>query len=177
MKIRRVVTGKIGGKSTVVMDGGSPRARALVHMPGFVVTPLWCTGSPAGPASDGSDPTVAAKTLLPGQGESSFMVVTFPPDSVVMAPDFDPQSAGAEFLDAVPGIAHAMEPDNPGMHTTATVDYAIVLSGEVWLELDDGETVHLKEHDVIVQNGARHAWRNKGDMPATVAFVLIGAAV
>ena len=61
------------------------------------------------------------------------------------------------------------------MHTTPTVDYGVVLDGEVWLELDDGKTVHLKEHDVVVQNGTRHAWRNKGTKPATMAFVLIGA--
>jgi quercetin dioxygenase-like cupin family protein len=55
------------------------------------------------------------------------------------------------------------------------VDYAIVLEGDVWLELDDGEEIHLKPHDVVVQNGTRHAWRNKGATPAKMAFVLIGA--
>jgi hypothetical protein len=68
-----------------------------------------------------------------------------------------------------------MEPENPGMHTTPTIDYGFVLNVEIWLELDDGKTVHLKEHDVVVQNGARHAWRNKSDKPVTMAFVLIGA--
>jgi len=60
------------------------------------------------------------------------------------------------------------------MHTTPTVDYGIVLDGEIWLELDN-ETVHLKRHDIVIQNGTRHAWRNKGTAPATLAFVLIGA--
>ena len=68
-----------------------------------------------------------------------------------------------------------METDNPGMHTTQTVDYGIVLEGEVWLEVDDGKQVHLKPHDIVVQNGTRHAWRNKGDKPVKIAFVLIGA--
>jgi quercetin dioxygenase-like cupin family protein len=63
------------------------------------------------------------------------------------------------------------------MHTTPTVDYGIVLDGEIWLELDDDKTIHLKEHDIVVQNGTRHARRNKGGKPVTMAFILIGAAV
>ena len=74
-----------------------------------------------------------------------------------------------------PGLVELFEVDNPGMHTTPTVDYGVVLEGEVWLELDDGKTVHLKQHDVVVQNGTRHAWRNKGEKPVTMAFVLMGA--
>lgn len=177
MQVRRVVTAKVGaGRSTVIMDGDSPRSRALKYSPGFTVTPLWFTRAPTKPVSDATDPVLTTQTLLPAAGETSFMIVTFPPDAVAQGPDFNPQLAGAEFLDAVPGIAHAMEPDNPGMHTTATVDYAIVLSGEIWLELDDGETIFLREHDVVIQNAARHAWRNKGDRAVTVAFVLVGAS-
>ena len=65
------------------------------------------------------------------------------------------------------------EPD--GMHRTPTVDYGIVLDGEIWLELDEGRSALLRQHDVVVQNGTRHAWRNKSNRPATLAFVLIGA--
>ena len=67
------------------------------------------------------------------------------------------------------------EVDSPGMHTTPTVDYDIVLDGEVWLELSDGREVKLNTGDVVVQHGARHAWRNKSDRPATIAAILIGA--
>ena len=58
---------------------------------------------------------------------------------------------------------------------TNTVDYAVVSDGEIWLELDDGKTVHLKKGDVVVQNGTRHAWRNKGIAPVTMLFFLNGA--
>jgi quercetin dioxygenase-like cupin family protein len=68
-----------------------------------------------------------------------------------------------------------MEPDNPGMHFTDTVDYVIVLDGEVWLEVDGGKDVLLKKHDVVIQNGTRHAWRNKSDRNVTIAAVLVGA--
>jgi mannose-6-phosphate isomerase-like protein (cupin superfamily) len=60
------------------------------------------------------------------------------------------------------------------MHMTDTVDYGIVLSGEIWLELDDGAKVHLKPGDCVVQNGTHHAWRNRGSVPCLMAFVMIG---
>ena len=78
-------------------------------------------------------------------------------------------------MEHMPELITKFEMDSPGMHTTDTVDYGIVLEGEVWLELDDGKEVHLRQHDVIVQNGTRHAWRNKSDKPVKLAFVLIGA--
>jgi mannose-6-phosphate isomerase-like protein (cupin superfamily) len=68
----------------------------------------------------------------------------------------------------------AMEEENPDMHTTRTIDYGIVLSGELDLELDEGE-VHLTAGDVIVQRGTRHAWHNRGTVPCKVAFVLISS--
>jgi quercetin dioxygenase-like cupin family protein len=61
------------------------------------------------------------------------------------------------------------------MHRTETLDYAILLSGECDLELDDGETVHLKQGDIVVQRGTMHAWVNNGTVPCTFAFILIDA--
>jgi hypothetical protein len=176
MSFRRVVTAKnSAGKSVVISDGPSPREMALKYTPGFVSAPMWMTGA-APTLAAGKDPmSVPGSSLLPDVGGSSFMLVTFPPDSVMMSPDFDPSKAGPEHLVAAPGIAETFELDNPGMHTTPTVDYGIVLDGEIWLELDDGATVHLKQHDTVVQQGARHAWRNKGTNPATLVFVLVGA--
>ncbi|MBR0706243.1 cupin domain-containing protein [Bradyrhizobium liaoningense] len=177
MSVRRVVTAKnTAGKSVVVSDGPSPRETIFTHTPGFAAAPIWMNAAMPS-LSAGHDPmSVPGTSLLPGPGGTTFIVVTFPPDSVMMSPDFDPAKAGAEHLSATPGIAETFEPDHPGMHTTPTVDYAVVLDGEIWLELDDGATVHLKQRDTVVQQGARHGWRNKGDRPATLAFVLVGAA-
>ncbi|WP_065750059.1 cupin domain-containing protein [Bradyrhizobium paxllaeri] len=177
MSFRRVVTGKnAAGKSVVVSDGTSPREMALKHTPGFVSAPIWMAAGTPSLAANGKDPmSVAGASLLPAPGGSAFLVVTFPPDSVMMSPDFDPAKAGPEHVTAAPGIAETFELENPGMHTTPTVDYGVVLDGEIWLELDDGETVHLRQHDTFVQQGARHGWRNKGNRPATLAFVLMGA--
>ena len=61
------------------------------------------------------------------------------------------------------------------MHRTETVDYAILLSGECDLELDDGKTVHLTQGDVVVQRGTMHAWVNNGSAPCVFAFILIDA--
>lgn len=176
MSFRRVVTAKnAAGRSVVVSDGISPRETALKHTPGFVSAPMWVTAATPSLSVDCKDPmAVADSSLLPGPGGSTFIVVTFPPDSVMKSADFDPAKAGAEHLAATPGIADTFERDNPGMHTTPTVDYGVVLDGEIWLELDDGKAVHLKQHDTVVQHGTRHGWRNKGAKPATLAFVLLG---
>jgi mannose-6-phosphate isomerase-like protein (cupin superfamily) len=61
------------------------------------------------------------------------------------------------------------------MHTTDTVDFEYVLSGSIDLELDNGETVHLTPGDTVVQNGTRHAWRNRGSEPCQLVVVLVGA--
>jgi mannose-6-phosphate isomerase-like protein (cupin superfamily) len=67
------------------------------------------------------------------------------------------------------------DPANPGMHRTPSIDYDIVLTGTVGLELDDGTEVTLGPGDVVVQNGTRHRWHNRGDVTARVASVMIGA--
>jgi quercetin dioxygenase-like cupin family protein len=62
------------------------------------------------------------------------------------------------------------------MHQTLSVDYDVIVSGELWLELDDGEIRHLEAGDTVIQNGTRHAWRNRGTVPAVMVAVLVGAA-
>jgi hypothetical protein len=134
---------------------------------------VWATGPVRGLADEASDPTPAVSNFVPGPGETRFLIVTFPPDAVFGAANFDVEAAVRENLAVSPGLAERFEPD--GMHATPTVDYAIVLDGEIWLELDEGRSTLLRQHDVVVQNGTRHAWRNKSDRSATLAFVLIGA--
>ena len=156
MRARRVVTGHSGGKAVCVSDGGSPKAKAYNSVPGQTSTLLWST--PAVPTVPNQSEAISGKTgYVPGPGETRFMFVTFPPDSVILSPSFDPAAAGAEFMEHMPELASKFEMDNPGMHTTDTVDYGIVLDGEVWLELDDGKQIHLQQHDVVVMPGATRA--------------------
>jgi quercetin dioxygenase-like cupin family protein len=68
-----------------------------------------------------------------------------------------------------------MEPNNPGMHTSDTIDFGYVISGSIWLELDDGVQKELHAEDTFVQNGTRHAWRNKSSEPCKILVVVIGA--
>lgn len=177
MTIRRLVTGHDNrGHSAVVSDGQPPWSKVFEHTPGFASTLVWQTPPKPVRPYDGNDPTRKVETFVPAPGGTTFVVVTFPPDSVTGHPGFDPAAAGAEHAQESPGLVEHFEMDNPGMHTTPTVDYAIVLEGEIWLELDDGKTTLLRQHDVVVQNGTRHAWRNKSNGPAKLAFILIGAA-
>jgi mannose-6-phosphate isomerase-like protein (cupin superfamily) len=115
------------------------------------------------------------ESVVPGPGGTSLHFVTFPPGSVFADPSFDGEGAGREALIRLKGLADHFEREDPAMHRTNTVDYAVVYEGEIWLELDDAKTVHLKRGDVVVQNGTRHAWRNKGTKPATMLFFLNGA--
>ena len=103
-------------------------------------------------------------------------MVTFPPAAWRAANTADPKAIAQEYLARLPGLAEAFERDGSQMHATPTIDYALVLDGELWLELDDGETVHLFAGDIVVQQATRHGWRNKGQHPATIAFVMLGAA-
>jgi mannose-6-phosphate isomerase-like protein (cupin superfamily) len=174
MEVRRVVTGKVGGKSKIISEGGTRRSRVFKKIPGQSSTLLWSTSATPTAPYDGTDTVSEASSYVPVQpGETRLMIVTFPPDTVMM--NIDPVAGFQEFAEHIPDLAAKMEPDSPGMHTTQTIDYGIILDGEVWLELDDGKQVHLKPHDVVVQNGTRHAWRNKSDRPVKIAFVLIGA--
>ena len=149
----------------------------MAALPGLQFTELWCTeGTPALPI-DGADPTPAMQSFAPGPGGTRFRLVRLPPESETMEAlaAADPARVMQEFAAAFPGIGDRLEPQDPAMHRTESVDYGIVLCGEVWLELDDGAIVHLETGDCIVQNGTRHAWRNRADRPCIIAFILIGA--
>jgi hypothetical protein len=175
MNVRRVVTGKVGGKAKIISDGDTRRSRAFKNIPGQSAALIWSTAAVPSAPVDGADIISEKSSYLPVKaGETRLMIVTFAPDSVMMS--IDPAAGFQEFAEHIPDLAATMEPESPGMHTTQTIDYGIILEGEVWLEVDDGKQVHLKRHDVVVQNGTRHAWRNKSDKPVKIAFVLIGAS-
>jgi mannose-6-phosphate isomerase-like protein (cupin superfamily) len=115
------------------------------------------------------------ESVVPGPGGTSLHFVTFPPSSVVADAAFDGEAAREEALVRLRGLADHFEKEDQAMHKTNTVDNAVVYDGEIRLELDDAKTVHLKKGDVVVQNGTRHGWRNKGTAPVTMLFFLNGA--
>jgi mannose-6-phosphate isomerase-like protein (cupin superfamily) len=76
--------------------------------------------------------------------------------------------------DKIPGMGDHFERGAPGMHTSDTIDYGVVVRGEMTLELDDGKMIHLRQGDCIVQNGTRHRWRNPLPEPCLMAYVSVG---
>jgi mannose-6-phosphate isomerase-like protein (cupin superfamily) len=174
MNIRCIVTGRSKeGKSIVVRDSEvAPVTAAL--LPGYEFHRLWGAESAPELPGDGANPVPPA--YFPPAGGFRFGFFTIPPHSEKIAAQVDLFPALAELQQKLPGLVEVMEPDRPGMHTTDTVDYDVVVSGEVWMELDDGAEVHLKAGDCLVQNGTRHAWHNRSDQPCVIAVTLIGAA-
>ncbi|WP_317451388.1 cupin domain-containing protein [Gordonia jinghuaiqii] len=168
------MTGFDSAGHSVIEDDGHSTALLYKHTPGFESSVVWTTEAP--PAARGMSAAAPPASFLPGPGETIALTVTFPPDSVFFDAEFDPVAATAENLQNTPGLAEAFEPDSPGMHTTRTVDYVVVLEGDLVLELDNGVTTELHPGDVVVQNGTRHAWRVPSDRPATIFVVLMGQA-
>jgi hypothetical protein len=172
-KIRRIVTGhNAQGRSVIVSDAPSPHVLALLDDPPFGLTDLWVTyGSPAdnsGSADAAARPNI---TLEPPRGGSIFRVVEFPPDQATVGKLdrkklFEAMHAG--------GAMDREGARHPGMHTTATVDYAIVLAGEIYAIMDEGETL-MRAGDCLIQRGTNHAWSNRSNAPCLVVFVLVSA--
>ena len=172
--LRRVVTGKnSAGKAIIVQNGVSPRVVTTETLPGLALVELWATdATPTLPVQPG-DPITTMTSFIPGPGGTRFRMVQFPGASDRA---FDQEAFRREYLSKAPGLAESMELQDSGMHTTDSVDYGVVISGEITLEVDDGATVNLKPGDCVVQNGTRHAWRNTHATPCVMAFVLVGAA-
>ncbi len=118
--------------------------------------------------------SITTPILCRRPGGAHWRVVEIPPDSAAPA-DVDINDLIAEVNEKVPDwLAHG-DISRPGMHRTPTIDFGVVLSGEIWLELEDGE-VHLRAGDCVVQRGTMHAWRNRSDSPCVMSFVLIEAS-
>jgi mannose-6-phosphate isomerase-like protein (cupin superfamily) len=128
---------------------------------------VWSADRPMTYPDDGGDPQ--ARRFFPPLGGFRCVLIDMPAGRRPPRPD----RLDIEAL--LPGLVDVMEPDQPGMHRTDTTDFAVVLSGSVVLELDDGAEVTLSGGDLVVQNGTRHRWRTVGDAPARLFFVLVGA--
>lgn len=170
-KVRRVVTGHDrDGKSVLLMDGEAPNVKEMESMPGLALTDLWETAG--APASNAGDADAAARPvrLEPPRNGTILRIVEFPPDKAWR------NSADArKAFDSI-GAGHAKDAHSadPMMHKTATVDYIIVLRGEIHAIMDKGETL-LKPGDILVQRGTNHSWSVRGDEPCIIAAVLVSA--
>jgi len=171
-RFRRIVTGHNSeGHAVVISDGPSPHVRTSALRPGVTYTNLWTTDRMPVEIDGSPDPVTAAMNLEPPPRGSNLRIVEFAPEGEAGA--IDPRAARRAFA-AMGGAAHAIAGSNrhPWMHRTKTVDYGIVLSGEITLVLDD-EDVVMSAGDVCIQRGTNHAWSNRSAAPCTMAFVLI----
>jgi quercetin dioxygenase-like cupin family protein len=168
--MRRVVTGHTpDGKATVVSD---TELDAINILPFEFHNIWWADEAPTFP-DDGSPPLYS--TYFPPVGGFRFVIATWPPESVEQPENMDLDALLEKLEEAMPGAVKYMEKDSPGMHTTDTIDFEYVISGEIWLELDDGKEVQLRAGDTVIQNGTRHAWHNRGSEPCSMVICLIGA--
>jgi mannose-6-phosphate isomerase-like protein (cupin superfamily) len=174
MDVRRVVTGHDAGGQAIFVGDEQVAPVTLALLPGSEFHRVWGADSTRSFPDDGSRPDAVA--YFPPVGGFRFGFFTIPPDGGAGAPaDLDIEAAFAEFDQKLPGMAKHLEPADPGMHTTATIDYGVVVSGQATLELDDGAKVVLNAGDTYIQNGTRHRWSNTGDVAAVLAVTLIGA--
>lgn len=144
--LRRVVTGHDqAGTAKVLLD--TPATNAKYPQPGLVSTMMWCTdGAPARIPLGEQPEDMGARILgtAPPRNGTRFAVIDFPPGN------------------------------QPHMHRTETIDYVIVIEGEIEMDMD-ASTVKLKAGDIMIQRGTNHAWANRSGRRARVAFVLVDA--
>ena len=173
VRVRRVVTGHdANGKAVFASDEAvDPVTVGLI--PGAEFHLLW--GADQAPTFPDDGSPTPQPTYFPPLGGYRFGFFTVPPAQSSIPADLDIEAALAEIDAKLPGLLGRMEPDNPGMHTTDTIDFEVVVSGEVVLELDDGAEKVLRPGDTVVQNGTRHRWANRGTEAAVVAVILLGA--
>jgi len=168
--IRRLVTGvDANGRSTFESVGASPTVRTGAERPGYCVTELWrTTEAPA--RIDVADSITEHAGIRPPAAGSVLRIIDFPPDPVDPA-EFA-RGVQATFARTFGNDAHRDGEGDPAMHTTDSVDYAILLAGELVALMDEGEQV-MRPGDVLIQRGTRHGWRNRSKAMARIAFVLI----
>lgn len=172
--IHRVVTGhNTQGRAVVASAGPLPTVVEIAAIPGTVFHEVWSTAQSPAVVDNGPDPTIGPLVLPPPQGGTRIRFVDIPPDT----PEF--LARGAERMhDAFSQIGDAaastvkIDSPHPLMHRTESVDYGVVIEGELTLVLDEGE-VQLRPGSVVVQRGTNHAWANRSGVPCRMLFVLV----
>ncbi len=169
-RVRRVITGhNEKGQSTFVYDSLAPNVKEMASMPGVALTDLWETTTVPANNRGNADAADRPVKLEPPQTGSILRIVEFPPDTMWRGAD-----AAQAFESIGAGHAPDLSSDDPMRHKTSTIDYIIVLRGEIFAIMDTGETL-LKAGDVLVQRGTMHSWSVRGNEPCIVAAVLIAA--
>lgn len=168
---RRVVTGHDeSGRSTVIEDGLAPNVTHRIETGGILSTLVWVTDGAPADISGRADAADRKMGVPPPEMGTAFRVIEFPP--------FDPalENKPNDEIQRDWGMQHSAllghPPRHPFIHRTKTIDYIVVLEGEIDMLLDDGE-VHLQAGDTLIQRGTNHAWINRGTQCCRVAIIFI----
>jgi uncharacterized cupin superfamily protein len=168
--IQRIVVVDENDRSKVVAEGRSPDIRTDPARPGFSCSRIWVTDRTPIGLRDVHESLHLGHTLVPPTGGSTCFVVTFPTDASYRG-KVGAREVAAFFamMGAPEASTYSAKAAHPYMQKTQTLDFCLVLDGEVTLVLDLQE-VHLKAGDTVVQRGTNHAWSNRSDRPCVVAF-------
>jgi quercetin dioxygenase-like cupin family protein len=174
-QVRRVVTGHDkDGKAIVISDGPAPFVHVNPINPEWYSTDIWRTReTPALIESAAPESTLGPRRQMPEKRGTVLRINHYPPEPEAvrrMTPEDSRRAFAA--LGNETAATFGRGGRHPLMHRTETIDYAIVLAGEITMVMDDCDVV-LKAGDIVIQCGTNHAWSNRSDAPAVIAFVLI----
>lgn len=174
-QVRRVVTGHDeNGLSFVSEDRFAPSVHTNPKRVGYCLTQLWMTDESPARVDNGSDPTSRPLKLEPPQNGTVVRIIEFGPEGEWLKNinTSDTQIAWGALGTQTASTNTRGQAKHPFMHRTESVDYALVLDGEITLVLDK-EDVLLKAGDFLVERGTNHAWANRSGKPCRMLFVLI----
>ena len=175
--ITRIVTGHApDGRSVIWEQGSLPTVVEIAAIPGTLFHEVWATSGAPAPVDNGPDPSLGPLSLPPPPGGTRIRFVDIPPDTEEFL-----RNGASRMEDAFDQIgdkaASTVKGDSPHplMHRTESIDYGIVIEGEMTLVLDEGEVL-LKPGSVVVQRGTNHAWANRSGKPCRMLFVLVAGS-
>jgi ketosteroid isomerase-like protein len=169
--IRRIVTGHDAeGRSCIIEDGPSPAERLVTERPGYRSTNIWRTIDSPAPIN-AADSISEHQGVAPPPNGTVIRIIDIPPEAD--DPAERKRQAAATFGKLFADAEHRSDDKrHPGMHITESVDYAVVIEGELTAIFDKDETV-MRPGDVLIQRGTSHAWANRSGKMVRVLFVLV----
>jgi Cupin domain len=175
---KRALTGRdAAGKSVFKSFDVTSKVVEIDSSPGLTFYELYMTEGVPQLTGLEPDPMLEGTKAFPGPGGTMFRLISYPPkrpEGYKPPPGVTYETGLKELSEKVPGMGDVFDRSAPGMHTSDTIDYGVVVRGEMTLELDDGQKIHLRQGDCIVQNGTKHRWRNPLSEPCLMAFISIG---
>lgn len=171
--VRRIVTGHTAGGIAIIQeDGPAPRQQRIGGAIGPMFHEIWntqATPAPIDPAS--GEPAETGIVLAPPKGGTRIRVLDIPPEGDNLAA-LTEEERRAHFAEIGAADAVADSGRHAFMHRTETIDYGIVIEGELVLIMDESETI-VRAGDIVIQRGTNHGWANRSDRNCRIAFVLI----